>query len=29
LDKNPLPKYKKPLYPNYHKNAASAAAPKN
>ncbi|MGA2094879.1 MAG: PDZ domain-containing protein [Candidatus Acidiferrum sp.] len=26
LDKNPLPKYKKPAYPNYHKNAATAAS---
>jgi tricorn protease len=27
LEKNPLPKYKKPPYPNYHRNAAPAAHP--
>jgi len=26
LEKNPLPKYKKPPYPNYHKNSGAAAA---
>ena len=30
LEKNPLPKYKKPPYPNYHKNSGSTtAAPNN
>jgi tricorn protease len=30
LEKNPLPKYKKPAYPNYHKSGSNAAsAPSN
>jgi tricorn protease len=29
LEKNPLPKYKKPAYPNYHKNGGNAANPAN
>jgi tricorn protease len=30
LEKNPLPKYKKPAYPNYHKNSGTTtAAPNN
>jgi tricorn protease len=27
LEKNPIPKHKKPPYPNYHRNAGSTAAP--
>ena len=29
LEKNPLPKYKKPAYPNYHNNGGAAAAHPN
>ncbi|MGB7282448.1 MAG: PDZ domain-containing protein [Candidatus Acidiferrum sp.] len=29
LEKNPIPKHKKPPYPNYHQSARSAAAPPN
>jgi tricorn protease len=29
LEKNPLPKYKKPAYPNYHKNGGNAVNPAN
>jgi tricorn protease len=29
LEKNPLPKYKKPAYPNYHNNGATSTHPVN
>jgi tricorn protease len=29
LEKNPIPKHKKPPYPNYHRNAGSTAHPSN
>jgi tricorn protease len=29
LEKNPLPKYKKPGYPNYHKSGATPTPPVN